>query len=279
MHTAVAKQLSTRPSDLPPPEHYPHGARARYTAGCRCDDCRAANREYERGRVRARMRGDWNGLVDAKDSRAHLKKLSAQGVGRRAVHAATGVSNTVLSDILTGRKTRVRSRTMRDILAVDAGALSDGAQVPAKETWRMLREILKAGYTKGEVAQALGCKVPALQIRKDKVLLRTEHKVKKLLQKVKEMLVLEQAIPEICTQCGYSHDKSNRLAVLRRLLPLKFEDIKEAWPCFYGSIAGDRQLYRDLHNLGAENDEYAVWSVTTLKETKHNESLHFNSNS
>lgn len=33
-----------RPVDLPPIEHYPHGTRARYVAGCRCTECRAANK-------------------------------------------------------------------------------------------------------------------------------------------------------------------------------------------------------------------------------------------
>lgn len=35
-----------RPPDLPPPEHYAHGTRARYVAGCRCTPCRASNTRY-----------------------------------------------------------------------------------------------------------------------------------------------------------------------------------------------------------------------------------------
>lgn len=33
-----------RPESLPPPSKYPHGTRARYVTGCRCDDCRESNR-------------------------------------------------------------------------------------------------------------------------------------------------------------------------------------------------------------------------------------------
>lgn len=33
-----------RPDDLPPAEHYPHGTRARYVAGCRCGECKKANK-------------------------------------------------------------------------------------------------------------------------------------------------------------------------------------------------------------------------------------------
>lgn len=32
-----------------------HGSRSRYVAGCRCDDCRDANRVYQRDRRRGRV--------------------------------------------------------------------------------------------------------------------------------------------------------------------------------------------------------------------------------
>lgn len=41
-----------RPHDLPGAEHYPHGTRARYVSGCRCDGCRTAIRDNERERAR-----------------------------------------------------------------------------------------------------------------------------------------------------------------------------------------------------------------------------------
>jgi hypothetical protein len=33
----------SRPSDMPPAEHFAHGTRSRYVTGCRCDACRASN--------------------------------------------------------------------------------------------------------------------------------------------------------------------------------------------------------------------------------------------
>lgn len=45
----------TRPAALPPPERYPHGARARYVTGCRCELCRGANATYARERTRERQ--------------------------------------------------------------------------------------------------------------------------------------------------------------------------------------------------------------------------------
>lgn len=41
----------SRPIDLPSMEHWPHGVRARYVCGCRCDLCRRANTEYARERA------------------------------------------------------------------------------------------------------------------------------------------------------------------------------------------------------------------------------------
>lgn len=35
-----------RPHDMPGPERWPHGVRARYVCGCRCEACRAANTAY-----------------------------------------------------------------------------------------------------------------------------------------------------------------------------------------------------------------------------------------
>ena len=90
-----------------------HGRRARYVAGCRCDLCRAANRNYARKRLHAQKDGDWNGLVDAAEARAHLRRLSRLGVGRRAVHAASDVALTVIQDVRDGTKTQIRARTAR----------------------------------------------------------------------------------------------------------------------------------------------------------------------
>jgi hypothetical protein len=44
-----------RPATLPAAEHWGHGTRARYVAGCRCDDCREANRlAYHERQARAK---------------------------------------------------------------------------------------------------------------------------------------------------------------------------------------------------------------------------------
>ena len=73
-----------------------HGTRARYMTGCKCLRCRAANSNYNTSRRAAIENGDFRGLVSAERVVAHIKKLSARGVGYKAVADAAGVSRTVV---------------------------------------------------------------------------------------------------------------------------------------------------------------------------------------
>lgn len=161
-----------------------HGDRLRYMAGCRCFDCRRANSSYEAARKIARAAGEGNGIVPAAKARAHMKVLSAQGVGRRSVHAASDVADSILSDIITGRKINIRAATERAILAVTVDAAGDRALVPAKATWKLLDQLIKDGLTKGELALRLGRKTAALQLNKDFVTVRNAHLVERLYEKL-----------------------------------------------------------------------------------------------
>ncbi len=161
-------------------DHLAHGRRARYVAGCRCDLCRAANRNYARKRAGAQREGDWNGLVDAGKARAHLARLSRQGVGRRAVGAATDISLTVLQEVRSGKKRRIRARTERKILAVTPAAVADRALVPAARAWRKVGELLEEGFTKAELARRMGYASPALQFRRGRMTARNAHRVEVL---------------------------------------------------------------------------------------------------
>lgn len=167
----------------------PHGVRVRYILGCRCLLCRAANSRYETERAAARKNGDWNGLVSADAARAHMRKLSRRGVGRRAVGAVTGIADSILAGIVTGKRKNCRKRTETAILAVDVGARSDASIVPAGKTWTILRRLLAEGYTKTELARRLGskAKVPSLQIRTDFVLASTAAKVERLYNRLELM--------------------------------------------------------------------------------------------
>lgn len=167
---------------MPSPESWPHGVRARYVAGCRCDDCRRANREYAASRAKAKVYGHTNGLVDATPVRRHLRALSRKGVGRRAVNAATDVAMSLIQAVTAGRQKQLRQEIATKLLGVTAKARGDASLVSAAPTWRRLRSMLAAWYTEEEIARRLGstAKAPKIQIRKDKVLASTEAKVERL---------------------------------------------------------------------------------------------------
>jgi hypothetical protein len=195
-----------------------HGDRLRYIAGCRCFACRRANSAYEAARKVARAAGEGNGIVPAAKARAHMKALSEKGVGRRSVGAACDVADTVLSEIISGRKVNIRAATERAILAVTVAAAGDRALVCAKQTWKMLDQLIADGYTKSNLAARLGSKskIPSLQLKRDVVTVRNAHLVERLFDRLK----FECAKPTIKVLAklrdeGYTqHQIEQRLATL-----------------------------------------------------------------
>lgn len=195
-----------------------HGDRLRYMAGCRCFACRRANSAYEAARKVARAAGEGNGIVPAEKARAHLKALSARGVGRRSVGAACDMSDSVLAEIIAGRKTGIRAATERAILAVTVDAAGDRALVSAKPSWKMLDELIADGYTRRDLAAHLGSKskTPALQLDRALITVRNAYLVERLYEKLKfqcakrTMKLLAKLREEGFTQ----HQIEQRLAVL-----------------------------------------------------------------
>lgn len=177
-----------RPDDLPSDFSYlPCGTRAKYVArSCRCAECRKANTLYERQRAKARIFGRWNGLVSADVAKARLEFLSCWGVGRRSVAAVTGLSQSGLALIRSGRKQWIRADTERRILAVDARAYGAGHLLPAGPTWKLLDQLVKEGYTKMRLAQLLGrASNKGLQFRRDRVTAKTAMRVQQLYWRLK----------------------------------------------------------------------------------------------
>lgn len=145
-----------------------------------------------------RMKLSGGALVSAERARAHLVALSAQGVGRDAVAAACDVAASSVAAIASGAKTQLRSDTERRILDVDVGAVADHGLVSARPTWKLIRKLLRGGLTRGAIAQRLGSKTPALQLRHDQVLARTALAVERIYREA-----TTPRLPAACAQCEF----------------------------------------------------------------------------
>lgn len=166
-------------------KEHPHGTRARYVGlKCRCKECRRANLDYFNQRAAARKRGDFNGLVDAAAAREHIKKLARAGVGYKMVAEAARTSSTIVLEIKQGNRPRIRARTLRGILAVTIDCRGDKALVSGASTWRRIEKLLEEGFTKRDLARALGYKSPAIQFRRQRVTVRTRARVERLFEKL-----------------------------------------------------------------------------------------------
>jgi hypothetical protein len=108
--------------------------------------------------------------------------LSRKGIGYKTVAKEAGVSKTILQQVMNGKRAHIRARTERKVLAVPEDCLAPHATIDATETWRLIDALLKEGIysSKAALARALGCKTPALQINRDRVLVSTAKKVERI---------------------------------------------------------------------------------------------------
>jgi hypothetical protein len=149
----------------------PHGTRARYVLGpdiddnpgkgCRCDNCREANAEYERERSRRLAMEKWHPerarWVDAAPVRKHVRSLMASktgatdGVGLKRIAKLSGVSGGALWKLVYGKRRpdgsripsqRIHRDTAAKLLAVSRDGMADGASVEGRRTHKLAREIV-----------------------------------------------------------------------------------------------------------------------------------------
>ena len=97
-----------------------HGTRSRYTTGCRCDACRAANAEYGARYQRDRRRPDGAGLrrVQAMDTARRLTALRTMGYSYGAIARATGIPPRTLADVHDGRSRRTSPEVRATVLTL-----------------------------------------------------------------------------------------------------------------------------------------------------------------
>jgi AraC-like DNA-binding protein len=167
-----------------------HGTHAKYAVEhCRCDDCRLAQRDYNRNRLRQLSRPDgvWCPYVDAGPARDHLAWLASCGVGLKTVARVGGLSHGTLSKLVYGEPARgmgpskrIRPATAEKIMAVMPHQAAGAQRVPAGPTWRLLDELIARGWSRSELARRLGATTPALQVGRHRVRASTARAVEVL---------------------------------------------------------------------------------------------------
>lgn len=159
-------------------ESLPCGKRAKFIAGCRCEACHEANRVYMRALYRRRKAGDLNPIVSAAPARAHIRKLSKQGVGNRSIADIVGIQVRRISAIRNGTRKKLRKKTVDAILSIDKTAATGRALIDATDTWKLLDELVERGYSKAQLGRWLHN--TDLQVAKDRVTADLAARVKKL---------------------------------------------------------------------------------------------------
>jgi len=202
-----------------------------------------------RQRVQAVAAGDSRELVSPEPARAHLAALRAKGVGARSVAAASDVALNIIRGVASGKATSIRAHTERRILAVDAVAVADHGHVDSGPTRRLIREIIRAGYTRGEIARRLGASRPALQLAPRRILARNALAVERVHRELMAEMSIQRERQKLCPDCGLSHERVVRVAAIARMTGADTDAIAEAWPCWYGGEKGRALLLTDLSRM------------------------------
>lgn len=174
----------SRPADLRSARELsankPHGTRMKYLGGCRCVPCRAANSRYSCWREAENREGRAAGLVSAKRARRHIFKLAERGIGYKSVARDARVGKSIVFEIRSGERQRIRASTERKILYVGDSAAQAATVIPATATWKKIAKLLEEGFTKGSLAERLGYKNRAIQFDRDVITARNARKVDRL---------------------------------------------------------------------------------------------------
>lgn len=147
-----------------------HGTRNKYLIEkCRCVECKTAAAVYARALTRRHAAEAWGQptpYVDAEPVRAHLRALSAQGMGWKRVAKAAGIATGTVYPILYGKggadprehrppRKRVRRDVAERLLAVKCD-IADGALIDATGTVRRLQALVMLGYSVKRIGQMIG---------------------------------------------------------------------------------------------------------------------------
>lgn len=150
-----------------------HGTNAKYVLEkCRCEECLAAHKEYEkRYWTRRRANGGAPLMVDAKPVRRHLLSMmqgnkgghNRDSVGPRTMAKASGVSHGSISKLLYGDysrgtppSSRLRRQTAEKLMALTKeSAMSDEANVLAGDTLCLIRSLIEFGIPRVRIQDSI----------------------------------------------------------------------------------------------------------------------------
>lgn len=143
-----------------------HGTRSRYVSGCRCDECRRANREYERRRTMMKVAvecGAPSPMVDAEPVRRRIDDLLAGGYSRREICRITGLSRSALHSITTahhrsGKPVKMVRRETKDAIFAIRGrrSLSGHQVVSARWMAGQVERYLSLGMSVAGLSRVTG---------------------------------------------------------------------------------------------------------------------------
>lgn len=151
-----------------------HGTHSGYSKGCRCDECRAAHRVYERNASRRRRRVAYGieshnpRLIDSKETRDHISFLASNGIGLGAIAKQVGTQRSTIQYIRKGKYERISVKLANKILAVPAIPREPMAYTSAEPIRELLRKLEAKGVSSKDVGRAIGCRYGQLII-KDKM--------------------------------------------------------------------------------------------------------------
>jgi len=161
---------------------------------CRCPQCTAANRAYQRRRDRLIAYGQWpEALVNAEPTRQHIHYLLDSGLSYDRISRLAPVAVVTLVGITRGFRGRppagkVRRDTAAAIAAVqpDRSLIADGRPVDATATRRRMQGLAAIGWPFAEQARRLG-KTPSdlrRALTSPTVSARREREVKALFEQL-----------------------------------------------------------------------------------------------
>lgn len=148
-----------------------HGTHNAYSKGCRCDECRAAHRVYERNASRRRRRVMYGietyqpRLVDAQPARDHVIFLTSKGIGLGAIAKQVGTQRSTIQYIKKGKYPRLSAKMSEKILSIPAIPREPMAYTSSEPILKLLAQLEKKGVSRSDVGHALGCRHGSLIIR------------------------------------------------------------------------------------------------------------------